>query len=506
MVPGDEVDLIDISTTQLVSVAANLIPFLQNDDANRALMGSNMMRQAVPLIKTAAPLVGTGMEKLVARDSGASCVAKRDGVVVSVDADRIVVKVDTKEGDQNTTEVGTDVDIYTLKKYTRSNLDTCINQKPIVKIGEVVREGNVIADGFATEMGELALGQNVTVAFMPWNGYNFEDSILISERVVKEDLFTSVHIQEFECISRDTKLGQEEITADIPNVGEESLADLDEAGIICIGADVKPGDILVGKITPKGETQLTPEEKLLRAIFGEKAGDVRDSSLRVAPGVEGTVIGCKVFSREGAGKDIRSQQIEVEEASKTRKDERDRINIIKKSALRKILLLCDGLKVAREVKDKEGNVALRKDDVVSEDLLSSVNYLSWYELTVADSKKNTLLEDVLKNLREKITQIKALTEIQLKKLSKGDELPPGVIKMVKVYVAIKRKLRVGDKMGWTSWKQGRDIQNFARARHALYLRRKTRRYRFESFRCAFSDERGTDFGNPFGLGRQTSWN
>ena len=442
---GEEVDLSDVSTTQLVSVAANLIPFLQNDDANRALMGSNMMRQAVPLIKTSAPLVGTGMEKTVARDSGACVVVKRDGVVVSVDAERIVVKVDREEG-ESLTEVGTDVDIFSLKKYTRSNLDTCINQKPIVKVGERVRKSDIVADGFATEMGELALGQNVTVAFMPWNGYNFEDSILISERVVKEDLYTSVHIQEFECISRDTKLGQEEITGDIPNVGEEALANLDEAGIIRIGAEVKPGDILVGKITPKGETQLSPEEKLLRAIFGEKAGDVRDTSLRVPPGVEGTVIGCKVFSREGAEKDVRSRQIEETEAAKIRKDERDTINVIKASALRKILHISQDTKLAKDVKDKDGIFHLKKGDELTEEILEKLNYLNWYDLALVNVESNKLLTKILANLKEKISQVKSITDFQLKKLSKGDELPPGVIKMVKIYVAIKRKLRVGDKM------------------------------------------------------------
>lgn len=445
IVPGEEVDMSDVATTQLVSVAANLIPFLQNDDANRALMGSNMMRQAVPLIKTKAPLVGTEMERIVARDSGASVVVKRDGVVASVDAERIVVKIDREE-ETALTEVGTDADIYGLKKYTRSNLDTCINQKPIVKVGERVRKGDVIADGFATEMGELALGQNVTVAFMPWNGYNFEDSILISERVVKEDLYTSVHIQEFECISRDTKLGQEEITGDIPNVGEEALADLDEAGIIRIGAEVNPGDILVGKITPKGETQLSPEEKLLRAIFGEKAGDVRDTSLRVPPGVEGTVIGCKVFSREGAERDLRSKQIEESEAAKLRKDERDTINIIKDSALRKILKISEKSKLGRDIKDKDGQILLVKGDDLTEERLVALDYVSWYDLTLSSAEKNKLLSKVLVNLKEKINQIKGMTDLQLKKLSKGDELPPGVIKMVKVYVAIKRKLRVGDKM------------------------------------------------------------
>ncbi|MFK7825012.1 MAG: DNA-directed RNA polymerase subunit beta [Oligoflexales bacterium] len=445
IVRGEEADLMDVATTQLVSIAANLIPFLQNDDANRALMGSNMMRQAVPLIQTRAPLIGTGMEKVVARDSGASVVVKREGTVVSVDAERIVVKI-VGEGNETLTEVGADVDIYSLKKYRRSNLDTCINQKPIVKVGERVHVGDVIADGFATEMGELALGQNVTVAFMPWNGYNFEDSILISERVVKEDLYTSVHIQEFECISRDTKLGQEEITSDIPNVGEDALANLDEAGIIRIGAEVKPGDILVGKITPKGETQLTPEEKLLRAIFGEKAGDVRDTSLRVSPGVTGTVIGCKVFSREGSEKDARSLRIEEAESAKMRKDEADRIAIIKDSAMRKIIRICEETVIASEISSKEGQVLASPGASITSETLDGIDYRYWFDLTVEDAEKNGLLAKVLQNLKEKVTQIKFMTDEMLKKVTKGDELPPGVIKMVKVYVAIKRKLRVGDKM------------------------------------------------------------
>ena len=445
IVRGEEADLMDVATTQLVSIAANLIPFLQNDDANRALMGSNMMRQAVPLIQTRAPLIGTGMERVVARDSGASVVVKRNGTVVSVDAERIVVKVKDEAGD-SITDVGADVDIYNLKKYRRSNLDTCINQKPIVKVGETVSIGDVIADGFATEMGELALGQNVTVAFMPWNGYNFEDSILISERVVKEDLYTSVHIQEFECISRDTKLGQEEITSDIPNVGEDALGDLDEAGIIRVGAEVKPGDILVGKITPKGETQLTPEEKLLRAIFGEKAGDVRDTCLRVSPGVMGTVIGCKVFSREGSEKDVRSLRIEEAEAAKLRKDEADRIAIIKDSAMRKIIKICENLNLASNLVSKDGEVIIKAGTQITKAILETVEYRYWFDLTITDAEKNAQLVKVLQNLKEKITQIKFMTDEMLKKLSKGDELPPGVIKMVKVYVAIKRKLKVGDKM------------------------------------------------------------
>lgn len=445
IVRADEADLMDVSTSQLVSVAANLIPFLQNDDANRALMGSNMQRQAVPLLKTRAPLVGTGMERIVARDSGATVVCKRDGVVVAVDAERIVIKTE-ENVNESITEVGAEVDIYKLEKNKRSNVDTCINQKSIVVKGEHVKKGDIIADGFATEMGELALGQNVTVAFMPWSGYNFEDSILISERVVKEDLYTSIHIQEFECISRDTKLGQEEITSDIPNVGDEALKNLDEAGIIRIGADVKPNDLLVGKITPKGETQLTPEEKLLRAIFGEKAGDVRDTSLRVPPGVVGTVIGAKVYAREGAVKDARSLQIEEQEISKLRKDESDRIWIIKDSAARKIARIASGESLAGEIRSRDGQTLATAGHLLDEKFLNDLDYVYWEQLSIKDAQKNSLLAQVVENLREKINLIRFMTEEQIKKVRKGDELPPGVIKMVKVYVAIKRKLQVGDKM------------------------------------------------------------
>ena len=390
-------------------------------------------------------MVGTGIERIVARDSGATVVAKREGLVVSVEAERIVVKT-TGDEVESLTEVGADVDIYNLMKYKRSNLDTCINQRPIVRKGELVKAGDIIADGFATEMGELALGQNVTVAFMPWSGYNFEDSILISERVVKEDLFTSVHIQEFECISRDTKLGQEEITSDIPNVGEEALRNLDESGIIRIGAEVKPGDLLVGKITPKGETQLTPEEKLLRAIFGEKAGDVRDSSLRVPPGVVGTVIGAKVFARAGAEKDTRSLEIEETDIAKLRKDEADRIAIIKDSASGKFVKIAGGEVLAADIRNKEGEVVEKKGSPLNTDLLARLDYVLWESLSIKDAEKNSLLRKALENLREKINLIRFMTEEQTKKVRKGDELPPGVIKMVKVYVAIKRKLAVGDKM------------------------------------------------------------
>src|SRR6202008_4047281 len=342
--PPDKVDFMDVSPKQLVSVAAALIPFLENDDANRALMGSNMQRQAVPLLRTEAPLGGTGMEAVVARDSGVTVVAKRDGVVESVDASRIVVKPDDDS-------MGSTVAITTLIKYQRSTQNTCINQKPIVKPGSRVRRGQVIADGPATERGELALGRNVLVAFMPWGGYNFEDSILISERVVKDDSYTSIHIEEFECVARDTKLGKEDITRDIPNVGEEALKDLDESGIVRIGAEVKQDDVLVGKITPKGETQLSPEERLLRAIFGEKAGDVRDTSLRVPPGGAGTVIGAQVFSRRGVEKDERARAIEEAEIDRLRKDQDDEIRIIRESALNKVRELLTGKRAANRVAD-----------------------------------------------------------------------------------------------------------------------------------------------------------
>ncbi|HZZ84406.1 MAG TPA: DNA-directed RNA polymerase subunit beta [Anaeromyxobacteraceae bacterium] len=440
----DEVDLMDVSPNQLVSVAASLVPFLENDDANRALMGSNMQRQAVPLLRTAAPLVGTGIEAIVARDSGVTMVAKRDGIVQSVDAARIVVKADVPT---STTDVANEVDIYNLIKYQRSNQNTCINQKPIVKPGERVRKGDVIADGPATEMGELALGQNVVVAFMPWQGYNFEDSILLSEKLVKEDVFTSIHIEEFECIARDTKLGKEEITRDIPNVGEEALKDLDESGIIRIGAEVKPGDILVGKITPKGETQLSPEEKLLRAIFGEKAGDVRDSSLRVPPGVTGTVINAKVFSRKGVDKDERAKAIEEMEEAKLLKDQNDEIRIVQDSAFQKIRRLVAGKEVSARLVDDKGEQLLKKGDVLTDELLDTVPQRYWGEIAI--SGQGDLQEKVRKiveNFEEQKELVKLLFGEKISRLKKGDELPPGVIKMVKVYVAIKRKLSVGDKM------------------------------------------------------------
>jgi DNA-directed RNA polymerase subunit beta len=439
---AEDVDLMDVSPNQLVSVAASLIPFLENDDANRALMGSNMQRQAVPLLRTAAPLVGTGIEAIVARDSGVTCVARRDGIVESVDASRIVVKADSATG---AFDVSSEVDIYNLLKYQRSNQNTCLNQKPIVRKGDRVRKGDVIADGPATETGELALGQNVVVAFMPWQGYNFEDSILLSERILKEDIFTSIHIEEFECIARDTKLGKEEITRDIPNVGEEALKDLDESGIIRIGAEVKPGDILVGKITPKGETQLSPEEKLLRAIFGEKAGDVRDSSLRVPPGVQGTIINAKVFSRKGVEKDERAKQIESMEEAKLLKDQNDEIKVLRDSAYSRIRTMLRGKEAQGKLVDDKGRILLKKGDVLNDELLATVPYKYWTEISVGDAL-DTKLRDILRSLEETTEAVKMAFGEKIARIKKGDELPPGVIKMVKVYVAIKRKLAVGDKM------------------------------------------------------------
>ena len=443
IVKPEEVTLMDVSPNQLVSVAAALVPFLENDDANRALMGSNMQRQAVPLVKTDAPLVGTGMEYIVARDSGVTVVAKRDGVVEQVDATRIVVRVETSE---ESTDVAAEVDIYNLLKYQRSNQNTCINQKPIVRVGDRVRRGDVIADGPSTEMGELALGRNCVVAFMPWNGYNFEDSILISERVVKEDVFTSVHIEEFECIARDTKLGREEITRDIPNVGEEALKDLDESGIIRIGAEVRAGDVLVGKITPKGETQLSPEEKLLRAIFGEKAGDVRDTSLRVPTGVVGTVINAKVFSRKGVDKDERAQQIEDEEEARLLKDQNDEIRIIRDSGRRKMLQLLTSKSIAARLVDDKGAELIAKGESLTEEMLAAVPERYWADIKIDDDLTEGRVKKVAESVRDQTELVTMVFQEKIARLKKGDELPPGVIKMVKVYVAIKRKLQVGDKM------------------------------------------------------------
>ena len=442
VVRAEDVQYMDVSPNQLVSVAASLIPFLENDDANRALMGSNMQRQAVPLLKPDAPLVGTGLEGTVGRDSGVTVVGKRDGIVESVDAERIVVRADKQTKDLR--DAG--VDIYNLIKYQRSNQNTCINQRPIVVKGERVKSGDVLADGPSTDMGELALGRNVLVAFMPWGGYNFEDSILISERVVKEDLFTSVHIEEFECIARDTKLGPEEITRDIPNVGEEALKDLDQSGIIRIGAEVRPGDILVGKITPKGETQLSPEEKLLRAIFGEKAGEVRDTSLRVPPGVEGTVIDGRVFSRRGVSKDERTQEIEVLEAERLKQDEAEEVRIIRQETLRKLKKSLAGKKLAGRVMSDERKELLKKGDPISAEELEELPPTLWGQVRVENDSAQEEAEQAIAAMNANVEAVQNHYGAKVERLKAGDELAPGVIKMIKVFVAIKRRLQVGDKM------------------------------------------------------------
>ena len=448
MVPREQVDLMDVSANQLVSVAASLVPFLENDDANRALMGSNMQRQAVPLIRTDSPLVGTGMEAIVARDSGVTTTARRAGIVEYVDASRIVIKTDSVPGES----IGDDVDIYNLTKFTRSNQNTCINQRPIVRLGDRVQGRQIIADGPATETGELALGRNVVVAFMPWQGYNFEDSILISERMVAEDVFTSIHIEEFEVSARDTKLGKEEITRDIPNVGEEALNNLDESGIIRIGAEVKSGDILVGKITPKGETQLSPEEKLLRAIFGEKAGDVKDTSLKVPPGVEGTVIGCQIFAREGIEKDQRS--IEIEEYQKARifRDRDEKLRTVRDSAARTLLRLLKSRSAANPIlDDNTGEEIIGRGQSFTGEVLRRLSVDQYERIQVEGDHQSqdevfNAINDLVDQVRAKEDDIRGRYAAKVERLTKGDELPPGVIKMVKVYVAIKRKLQVGDKM------------------------------------------------------------
>ena len=435
MVTPEMVNLMDIAPNQMVSVAAALVPFLEHDDANRALMGANMQRQAVPLVRTQAPFVGTGMEGRLALDSGVCTVAKRAGIVESVDASRIVVR-SSGEG----SEVP---DIYALTKYQRSNQSTCYTQKPVVRAGEVVKAGDVLADGPACDMGELALGQNVLVAFMPWQGYNFEDSILISERIAKEDVFTSIHIEEFECVARDTKLGKEEITRDIPNVGEEALKDLDESGIVRIGAEVKPGDILVGKITPKGETQLSPEEKLLRAIFGEKAGDVRDSSLRVPPGVGGIVINARIFSRKGTEKDDRAREIEDAERARLDRSREEEVAILRDSYFRKIHEDLIGHTTTGKLVDDKGKVLLQKGVKLDAATLDEIPRKYWGEIPVEEAEA---VQQKLRDLEDLIRAREEHFRDKIERLSRGDELPPGVIKMVKVYIAIKRKLQVGDKM------------------------------------------------------------
>ena len=435
MARPDVIDFIDVSPKQLVSVAAALIPFLENDDANRALMGSNMQRQAVPLIRAEAPLVGTGMEEIVARDSGATIVARRTGVVDQVDATRVVIRA-SEETDLSKSGV----DIYNLLKFQRSNQNTCITQRPLVKVGDLVRAGDIIADGPSTELGELALGRNVLVAFMPWNGYNFEDSILISERIVKDDVFTSIHIEEFEVMARDTKLGPEEITRDIPNVGEEGLKNMDEAGIVYIGADVKPGDILVGKITPKGESPMTPEEKLLRAIFGEKASDVRDTSLRVPPGVSGTVVEVRVFSRHGVEKDERALAIERAEIERLAKDRDDERAILERNIFARLRELLLG-----KLADK-GPKGFKEGGKITEAVLDALTPGQWWQISLKNEKAMSDVEALKKQYDQAIGLLQRRFENKVEKLQRGDELPPGVMKMVKVFVAVKRKLQPGDKM------------------------------------------------------------
>ncbi|MDR2140591.1 MAG: DNA-directed RNA polymerase subunit beta [Deltaproteobacteria bacterium] len=462
-VPSDKVELMDVSPNQLVSVAASLVPFLEHDDANRALMGSNMQRQAVPLLRTDAPLVGTGIESVVARDSGVTILARYDGVVEDADASRIVMryiyKVDEKytKQDENGAEVEATrerevekIEIYKLNKFQRSNHSTCFNQRPIVRPGDIVKKGQVIADGPATELGELALGRNVMVAFMSWGGYNFEDSILVSERLVKEDIFTSVHIEVYDTVARDTKLGPEEITRDIPNIGEESLSNLDASGIVRIGAEVKTGNILVGRITPKGETQPTPEEKLLRAIFGDKAQDVKDTSLRVPPGVEGTVIDARVFYRKGTEKDTRSQQIETDEINRLMKDQEDEIQIITKNTQARLMELLEGKVLNSQVVDKRRDqFTIKRREVITREAIERMSPGAWQGVDLIDDKTGATrgeVDTLVGYYQNTMETIRLVFERKVAKVQKGDELPPGVIKMVKVYVAMKRKLAVGDKM------------------------------------------------------------
>ena len=432
----EDVDFVDVSPKQLVSVAAALIPFLENDDANRALMGSNMQRQAVPLLRAEAPTVGTGMESRVARDSGVTIVAKRSGVVDQVDATRIVISADEDSGNDDVSPV----DIYSLLKFQRSNQNTTVNQRPLVKVGDRINTGDIIADGPSTEDGELALGRNVLVAFMPWNGYNFEDSILINERIVRDDVFTSIHIEEYEIMARDTKLGQEEISRDIPNVGEEALKNLDEAGIVYVGAEVNAGDIMVGKVTPKGESPMTPEEKLLRAIFGEKASDVRDTSLRVPPGGAGTVVEVRVFSRRGLEKDERARAIERAEIERLAKDRDDEQNVLERGFASRMHSILDGQIVAA------GPASVNVNDKLTKEVLSELRNTGLRQIAVQDDAVQKSVEAQVTDFENSIKRLDGRFSDKVDKLQRGDELMPGVMKMVKVFVAVKRKLQPGDKM------------------------------------------------------------
>ncbi|HLG21770.1 MAG TPA: DNA-directed RNA polymerase subunit beta [Candidatus Manganitrophaceae bacterium] len=449
MIPPDRVEYMDVSPKQIVSVATALIPFLENDDANRALMGSNMQRQAVPLVETEAPLVGTGMEGVVARDSGYVILSKRDGLVESVDATRIVVKAELtrKEKEHAAEDPEVALDVYKLIKFQRSNQNTCINQKPVVKAGQRVKKGDVLADGPAIDGGELALGRNILVAFMPWGGYNFEDAILISEKLVKGDHFTSIHIEEFELEARDTKLGKEEITRDIPNVSEDALKNLDESGIIRIGAEVKPGDILVGKVTPKGETQLTPEEKLLRAIFGEKAGDVKDASLYVPPGIEGIIVDVKIFSRKSVEKDERTRTIENEDTLRLQRDHQDELRIIEEEKHKKIRKLLLGKLVGVDIVDPEsGDILLKKKKKITKEIIDKISDEGLKNIVLNETEEQEKVDRIEAFTKEQIDILQTIYDEKAGRLKRGDELPPGVIKLVKVFVAMKRKLQVGDKM------------------------------------------------------------
>jgi DNA-directed RNA polymerase subunit beta len=438
MVSPQEVQYMDVSPKQIVGVSASLIPFLENDDANRALMGSNMQRQSVPLLQPEAPIVGTGMEFVAARDSGALVLAKRGGIVESVDASRIVVRTAENTGG---------VDIYNLIKFQRSNQATCINQKAIVNIGDVVHPGDILADGSCTDAGELALGRNVLVAFMPWGGYNFEDAILVSERLVKEDVYTSIHIEEFSVEARETKLGPEEITRDIPNVGEEALKDLDESGIIRLGAEVKPGDILIGKVTPKGETQLTPEEKLLRAIFGEKAEEVKESCLYVPPGIEGTVVDVRIFSRKGTAKDERAKSIEEEDIQRLQRDLEEEVRIIKEEKVKKLRGLLAGQTVSEDVKDsKTKEIICHKGKKLSEKHLERVKDEQLGRIKFEHGPVREKIDSLNHDVSQYIRYLESRYNEMIERVKRGDELPPGVNKVVKSYIAMKRKLQIGDKM------------------------------------------------------------
>ncbi len=502
LVTRDEVDYIDVSPKQLVSVAASLVPFLEHDDANRALMGANMQRQSVPLLRAEAPIVGTGMEGVTARDSGAVILARRNGVIDSVDSERIIVRV---EGEHHPGQLSREVgsDIYQLTKFKRSNQNTCINQKPVVKNGQRVIKGQVIADGPCTDKGELALGRNVLVAFMPWRGYNFEDAILVSEKLVKEDYYTSVHIEEFELESRDTKLGPEEVTRDIPNVSESMLRNLDEAGVIRIGATIKQGDIMVGKVTPKGETQLTPEEKLLRAIFGEKAGDVRDASLYCPPGIEGVIVDVKIFSRKGQEKDERAKAIEATQIAKLEKNLSDEIRILTDERLKRLENILGGKEVLADLHDERTNKRLlTKDTVLDRDAIERISTRNLKRIKYADKdpRVNEQIDEIEEMTSRQIDVLKKIVNEKKDKLTKGDELPPGVIKLVKVYVAMKRKLSVGDKMAGRHGNKGVIAAHPAGRGYAVSRRRHAGGNRAQSAGRSFPYECGTDSRNPPGLG------